>query len=116
MNRSKYWIVLSLSAVFEAVWASALAESEGFTKPIPIIVFFIATAISMAGLAYAMTALPVSVAYAVWTGIGATGTVIYATVVGREVLTVWKVLFLIGIIGCVIGLRAIDSGEEEVTD
>ena len=67
-----YWLVLILSGVLEAVWATALGRSEGFSRLLPTVVFGVALAASMAGLAYAMRGLPIGTAYAVWVGIGAT--------------------------------------------
>ncbi len=60
------WFVLVLSGVLEAVWATALGRSEGFTKPLPSLVFLVAALVSFAGLAQAMRSLPVGTAYAVW--------------------------------------------------
>ncbi len=101
------WLVLVLSGVLEAVWASALDRSEGFTRPWPSAVFLVAIAASMAGLAYAMRELPVGTAYAVWVGIGAVLTVAYAMVTGAETVSLVKLLLLAGIIGCVIGLKVV---------
>ncbi len=61
------WFVLVLSGVLEAVWATALGKSDGFTKPLPTAVFGVALAASMAGLAYAMRTLPIGTSYAIWT-------------------------------------------------
>ena len=72
------WFVLVLSGILEAVWATALGRSEGFTRLVPSVVFGVALVVSMAGLAYAMRGLPVGTAYAVWVGIGASLTVLYA--------------------------------------
>jgi quaternary ammonium compound-resistance protein SugE len=101
------WIVLVLSGVLEAVWATALDRSEGFSRPVPVAVFAVSLTASMAGLAYAMRELPVGTSYAVWVGIGAVLTVAYAMVTGAEPVSLLKVMFLTGIIGCVIGLKAI---------
>jgi quaternary ammonium compound-resistance protein SugE len=101
------WLVLVLSGVLEAVWATALGKTDGFTKPLPTIVFGIALVFSMAGLAYAMRTLPVGTSYAIWTGIGAALTVTYAMAFDGEAASVLKVLFILGIIGCVIGLKMI---------
>ncbi len=60
------WIVLVVSGVLEAVWATALGKSAGFTRLTPSIVFLVALTVSMAGLAYAMRTLPVGTSYAVW--------------------------------------------------
>ncbi|GAA1635599.1 DMT family transporter [Georgenia ruanii] len=101
------WLVLVLSGVLEAVWATALGRSEGFTRLVPTITFFAALGLSMAGLAYAMRSLPVGTAYAVWVGIGAVLTVTYAMVTGDEAVSAIKVLLLAGIVGCVIGLKVL---------
>ena len=101
------WVVLVLSGILEAVWATALGRSEGFTRLAPSVVFGIALVISMAGLAYAMRELPVGTAYAVWVGIGASLTVVYAMATGAEPVSVAKVLFLMMIIGGVVGLKVV---------
>ena len=100
-----YWLVLVLSGVLEAVWATALGRSEGFTRLTPTVVFGVSLAASMAGLAYAMRGLPIGTAYAVWVGIGAALTAGYAMSTGQEPLTVVRVLLLAGIVGCVVGLK-----------
>lgn len=99
------WFVLVLSGVLEAVWATALARSEGFTRPLPSAVFGVALVLSMLGLAYAMRELPVGTAYAVWVGIGAGLTVAYAMAAGTEPVTVVRLLLIAGLIGCVVGLK-----------
>jgi quaternary ammonium compound-resistance protein SugE len=101
------WIVLVLSGVLEAVWATALGRTEAFTKPVPTIVFAVALVASMGGLAFAMRTLPTGTAYAVWVGIGAALTVAYAMATGTESASVAKVLLLVGIVGCVVGLKVL---------
>jgi quaternary ammonium compound-resistance protein SugE len=101
------WLVLVLSGVLEAVWATALGKSEGLTRPGPVVVFVVGLVLSMAGLAYAMRELPVGTSYAVWVGIGAVLTVAYAMATGTESVSVVKVLLLAGIVGCVIGLKVL---------
>ena len=100
-----YWLVLVLSGVLEAVWATALGRSDGFTRLAPSIVFVGALAASMAGLAYAMRGLPIGTAYAVWVGIGAALTAGYAMWAGQEPTSIVRVLLLAGIVGCVVGLK-----------
>lgn len=100
-----YWLVLVLSGVLEAVWATALGRTEGFSRLAPTLVFLGALAASMAGLAYAMRGLPIGTAYAVWVGIGAALTAGYAMATGQEPASVLRVLLLLGIVGCVIGLK-----------
>lgn len=107
------WIVLLLSAVLEAVWATALDASAGFTVLLPTLVFLAAGIASMVGLSYAMKFIPVSTAYAVWTGLGAVLTVAYAMIFGNEAPGILKILFLAGIIGCVVGLKFVDSAPKD---
>jgi quaternary ammonium compound-resistance protein SugE len=101
------WLVLVLSGVLEAVWATALGRSEGFSRLAPSVVFAVALVLSMVGLAYAMRELPVGTAYAVWVGIGAVLTVVIAMVSGEEVVSPVKLLLLAGIVGCVVGLKVL---------
>ena len=100
-----YWLVLVLSGLLEAVWATALGRTQGFTRLVPTLVFGVALAGSMAGLAYAMRGLPLGTAYAVWVGIGAVLTAAYAMWTGQEPVSVVRVLLLAGIVGCVVGLK-----------
>jgi Membrane transporters of cations and cationic drugs len=99
------WIVLVASGVLEAVWATALGRSDGFSRWVPSVVFAAALALSMAGLAYAMRELPIGTAYAVWVGIGAVLTAVIAMVTGDDPVSVTRLLFLAGIVGSVIGLK-----------
>lgn len=103
------WIVLIISGLFEAVWATALGRSDGLTKLTPSLVFGGALIVSMAGLAYAMRDLPIGTSYAVWVGIGAATTVAWAMFTGTEPVSVAKVALILGLIGCVIGLKALSS-------
>ena len=99
------WFVLILSGVLEAVWASALSRSEGFSRPVPSVVFAIALMASMGGLAYAMRDLPVGTSYAVWVGIGAALTVGYAMLTGQEPASLLKAACVALIVTGVIGLK-----------
>ena len=100
------WFVLVCSGVLEAVWATALGRSDGLSRLAPSLVFAVAVVASMVGLAYAMTGLPTGTAYAVWVGIGAAGTAGWAMWSGQEPVTAVRVLLLLGIVGCVVGLKA----------
>ena len=101
------WTVLILSGAFEAVWATALGRSDGLTKLWPTVVFFAALVVSMGGLGWAMKTLPTGTSYAVWVGVGATLTVIYAMATGAEPVTLVRLLLIAGLIGCIIGLKAV---------
>lgn len=101
------WIVLVVSGVLEAVWATALGRSEGFSRLTPSVVFGVGLVLSMAGLAYALREIPVGTGYAVWVGIGAVLTVAYAMVSGDEPVTALRIVLLAGIVGCVVGLKLV---------
>lgn len=104
------WIILIVSGVLEAVWATALGKSEGFTKLWPSVIFGGALVLSMGGLALAMRDIPTGTAYAVWVGIGAALTVLYAMVFGGEPASLVKVLLILGLVGCLVGLKLVDGG------
>lgn len=100
-----HWLILIISGLFEAVWATALGKSEGLTRLTPTLVFIGGLVLSMVGLSYAMRELPTGTAYAVWVGIGATVTVLYAMVTGTEPVSLLKVLFLLMIVAGIVGLK-----------
>ncbi|MBL9071470.1 MAG: multidrug efflux SMR transporter [Sphingopyxis sp.] len=76
------WVYLIIAGLFEVVWALAMKQSEGFTRPGPTVVTLVAMTISFALLSLSMKALPLGTAYTIWTGIGAVG----AFLVGIAVL------------------------------
>lgn len=99
------WLVLVLSGVFEAVWATALGMSDGFTRPVPVVVFLVASAISLYGLGWAMQRIPMGTAYAVWAGVGGSLTVIWAMATGAEPFSWVRALLLTGIVCSIAGLK-----------
>jgi len=101
------WIVLIVSGVLEAVWATALGMSAGFTRLWPSVVFGVALVASMAGLAYAMREISTGTAYAVWVGIGAALTVLYAMIFGGDGFSLLKLLLILGLVACVVGLKLV---------
>ncbi len=101
------WLVLVVSGVLEAVWATALSKSDGLSRLGPSIVFGIALVLSMGGLAYAMRDLPPGTSYAVWVGIGAVLTVGYAMLSGAESPSIIKAVLIVGIVGCIAGLKLV---------
>jgi quaternary ammonium compound-resistance protein SugE len=107
------WIILIASAVLEAVWATALGASNGFTVLLPSLVFAVALVLSMLGLGYAARYIPISTAYAIWTGTGAALTVAWAMLTETEEVTLLRVLFLSGIVASVIGLKLLKNSSPE---
>ena len=109
LRRSLPWLVLLASAVLEAVWATALGLSDGFSRPGPTLVFAVTATLSMLGLGWAIRTIPLGSAYAVWVGLGAALTVGWAMATGVEPFSVPKVVFIAGIVGCAAGLKALPA-------
>ncbi len=103
------WIVLIVSGVLEAVWATALGKSEGFTRLWPSVVFGVAVVASMGGLAWALREIPTGTGYAVWVGIGASLTVVYGMASGAETVSLVKILLILGLVGCIVGLKLVSD-------
>ncbi len=101
------WLILVVSGVLEAVWATALSRSEALSRPIPSLIFVVSLVLSMAGLAIAMRTLPAGTSYAVWVAIGAVLTVSYAMLTGAEAASAVKLLLMVGVVGCVAGLKLV---------
>jgi len=103
------WVILIASGVLEAVWATALGKSEGFTKLWPSVIFFGALALSMGGLAWAMRDISTGTAYAVWVGIGAAGAGALGIVLFGESAGAARLACIGLIVAGVIGLKLIDG-------
>lgn len=99
------WIILIASGLFEAVWATALSRSEGLTRLVPSLVFLAGGVVSVGGLAWALREIPVGTGYAVWVAVGAATTVVWAMATGAEPVSLVRAVLLLGIVGCVIGLK-----------
>ncbi|MCH1883702.1 multidrug efflux SMR transporter [Agrococcus sp. ARC_14] len=106
------WPLLLVSAVLEAVWATALSASAGFTLVAPTVVFLVALCLSMVGLALAANTIPIGTAYAVWAGIGAALTVAWSMLTGVQALSWPVVLCVAGIIVAVVGLKLTTPHDE----
>ena len=101
------WLVLVASGILEAVWATAMDRSDGFSRLLPSLIFAVSLLFSMAGLAFAMRSLPTGTSYAVWVGVGAVLTVGYAMMTGDETASPVKVLLIAGVVGCIAGLKVV---------
>ena len=97
------WLVLFIAGLCEVGWAIGLKFSAGFTRFWPAVGTVIAMVLSIVLLGYAMRSLPVGTAYAVWTGIGAVGTVILGIFIFNEPATALRMtsvsLIVLGILG-----------------
>ena len=98
-----HWVLLFIAGVFEIAWAIGLKYTDGFTKPWPSVATAIAMVISIVLLGLAVKHLPIGTAYAIWTGIGAAGTVVLGIVLFGEPATLLRLgcvaLIVIGIAG-----------------
>ncbi len=104
------WILLVIAGLFEVAFASCLGkmkESTGVISTYWFVGFLVCLTISMTLLYKATQSLPIGTAYAVWTGIGAVGTVLIGIFVFKEPATFWRVFFISTLIASIVGLKAV---------
>ncbi|MFC3768546.1 quaternary ammonium compound efflux SMR transporter SugE [Paenibacillus sp. GCM10012303] len=104
------WFYLVIAGLFEVVWAFGLKYSHGFTRIGPSVITVAGMAVSFFFLSLALKSLPIGTAYAIWTGIGALGTVIVGMILFGEPREWTKILFLLFIVTGIVGLK-VTSGE-----
>jgi quaternary ammonium compound-resistance protein SugE len=105
------WILLIVAGLFETVWAVSLKYSEGFTRLWPSVITVVAMAISLYLLALSLKTLPLGTAYTLWTGIGALGAVVYGILVFGESRELLKLIFVMMILGGMVGLKVVSTNE-----
>jgi quaternary ammonium compound-resistance protein SugE len=101
------WIYLCIAGLLEIVWAIGLKYTEGFTKLVPSVITIIAMVVSIWFLAIALRTIPVGTGYAVWTGIGATGTAILGIVLFAEPATAARLACIGAIVAGIVGLKVV---------
>jgi quaternary ammonium compound-resistance protein SugE len=99
------WIILFFAGLFEVGWAVGLKYTDGFSRPLPTALTVAAMAVSLGLLGLAMKELPLGTAYAIWTGVGAVGTVIAGVILFGESMALVRLLSVALIIGGLIGLK-----------
>lgn len=99
------WICLLVAGIFEVVWATAMKLSNGFSILSYSILTIIGMVISFAGLVMATKHLPLSLAYPIWTGIGAVGSIIVGVVLFHDHLSPITWLFVILLVVGLIGIK-----------
>ncbi|NLK26340.1 MAG: quaternary ammonium compound efflux SMR transporter SugE [Euryarchaeota archaeon] len=99
------WALLIVAGLLEVGWAIGLKLSDGFSKPLPTVFTIIAFILSFYFLFEAIKTLPIGTAYAVWTGIGAAGTVILGILLLGEPKELSRILCLVLIIAGIVGLK-----------
>lgn len=86
------WVSLFLAGILEIVWASAMKQSQGFTRLVPSVVTIVTMFGSFALLAVAMRSLPLGTAYTIWTGIGAVGAFLVGITLMGEAVSPMRIL------------------------
>ncbi len=99
------WIILFFAGLFEVGWAVGLKYTDGFSKPMPTALTIAAMAVSLGLLGLAMKELPLGTAYAIWTGVGAVGTVIAGIILFGESMALFRLASVALIIAGLIGLK-----------
>jgi len=106
------WILLIIAGLFEVAFAFCLGkakEASGNEMYLWYVGFLVALGISMGLLIKATQTLPIGTAYAIWTGIGAVGTVLVGIMVFKEPATFLRILFLTTLIGSIVGLKFVSA-------
>jgi quaternary ammonium compound-resistance protein SugE len=106
------WVLLIIAGMFEVAFAACLGktkESSGTEAMLWYVGFFVCLGISMYLLVKATQELPIGTAYAVWTGIGAVGTVLVGIVLFKEPATFWRLFFITTLIASIIGLKVVSK-------
>ncbi len=99
------WVYLLLAGLFEIGFTTSMKLSEGFTKWPGIVGFFLFGALSFSLLLKSMQSIEMGTAYAIWAGIGASGTILLGTLVFNDALNLTKLLFLALIIVGIVGVK-----------
>jgi quaternary ammonium compound-resistance protein SugE len=106
------WIILIIAGLFEVGFTTCLGkakEATGSAATFWLIGFLISLSLSMLLLYKAVQTLPLGTAYAVWTGIGAVGTVIVGIIFFKEPVDFWRLFFITTLIASVIGLKFVSN-------
>jgi len=104
------WIYLLIAGILEVVWAVGMKYSEGWTKLYPSIFTFVSMIIGFYFLSLAVKTLPLGTAYAVWTGIGTIGTVIFGFIFFKDPMDIIKMVCILLILTGIVGLRLFHKG------
>ncbi|MBV2132802.1 quaternary ammonium compound efflux SMR transporter SugE [Pseudomonas sp. MAP12] len=99
------WLILLFAGLLEVGWAVGLKYTDGFSRPLPTILTVAAMLASIALLGLAMKELPLGTAYAIWTGIGAVGTVLAGILLFGEALSPLRLCSVLLIVAGLVGLK-----------
>jgi quaternary ammonium compound-resistance protein SugE len=101
------WLYLLLAGLFEVGFTTAMRYTQGLRFDLPNAAFVICIVLSFGFLQEAQKTIPLGTAFAVWVGIGAVGTIVVGVVLGLETLGIARGMLLLGLVGCVVGLKLI---------
>ena len=99
------WFYLIIAGCFEVGFTTSLKLSNNFSHRWWALMFFVSISLSFYFLNKAIEIIPIGTAYAVWTGIGAVGTVIVGIILFREPSDFWRMFFIFLLIGSILGLK-----------
>ncbi len=101
------WVTLIVAGLFEVGWAVGLSYSKGFTRLWPSVATVASMVVSLFLLGLALRTLPLGTAYAVWTGVGAVGTVLVGIAFLGEPATAPRLICLGLIVAGIVGLKVV---------
>lgn len=107
-----HWLYLIAAGLFECGFTTCLKLSDGLTKTGWAVAFVLLSIVSFGLLTLASQKIPLGTAYAVWTGIGAAGTALIGMIWFKDPYTFWRLFFLAGVIGSLIGLKLASPDHE----
>jgi quaternary ammonium compound-resistance protein SugE len=107
-SQSVAWIALLLAGVFEIGFTTAMKLS-GSGRLWPDVAFIVCVIASFSLLQYAARAIPLGIAYAVWTGVGAAGTLLVSRLVFKDAINAVQIGLVLALIACVAGIKLAES-------
>jgi quaternary ammonium compound-resistance protein SugE len=105
------WLHLIIAGLLEVAWAVGLKQTEGWTRLWPSVITVVLMIASFFFLSFALRALPIGTAYAIWTGIGAIGTALIGIFIFDEPRTVARLVCILLIVAGVVGLKLASSSQ-----
>lgn len=103
------WIILFVAGLFETGWAVGLKYTDGFTRAGPTVLTVISMAISLGLLGLALRSIPLGTGYAIWTGIGTVGTVLFGIIFFSEPATLARLACVGLILAGIVGLKLVGT-------
>ena len=103
------WFILFIASAFEIAWVVGMRYTDGFTRLWPTVITLLMSLCSFVLLAKAIHTLPIGTSYAVWTGIGTAGAVVFGCILFDETPSPFRIFFIACILVGVIGLRVMEK-------